>query len=623
MISSILSRLVILLIGTLYPAYASYKAVRTKNVREYVKWMMYWIVFALFTCVETFTDVFFSWFPFYYEVKIILVIWLLSPATKGSSILYRKFVHPTLSSREQEIDEYISKAKEQSYKQVLDIGSKGVSALMQTAIKGGGGLVNQLRKSYSLSDLSDPAHDDVHDEADTITEPHVTRRRRSPHRSSSTSVVYFSEVDVRPDRVAAVQSAEDISSSGYSSGEGLPLKVAAREGLQRTGSLTRSRSTRVTRSTVPKKSGASDESDENEEFDTNVVFHKETKGLPKLDEKTDSSSENEFLDSLDVVHDNVDDGLNNLNINSKNTQIITACEENVNINKIELSKNVSLECLSSNENDLNIENNPDILQITKDVGSFSAFLKNLIETKNDSENLDKAKTENTNINLDKSDREILKPTTEKLLEQVLASNPGSRGGKYNKRHAPLPPPSATHPIKPASNSLDSENTSLHDSTPSIKATLVLKPGLVRSVGSTESICKEVFLQPPKPKRTLLNRSRTSLSSTSSCSSKSKSSFSKLIKFPKKIGFWNKDNDAEKRSSWHSYMSQDYLKPLSDSKLQSKSDNDLLRTHVNVTPPHAVSLTKTGSQLSLRTLSESPLASRRIKIIRRYVDEDID
>ncbi|KAJ8920427.1 hypothetical protein NQ315_005295 [Exocentrus adspersus] len=135
MITSIISRLVILLFGTLYPAYASYKAVRTKNVKEYVKWMMYWIVFALFTCIETFTDVFLSWFPFYYEIKIVLVVWLLSPATKGSSILYRKFVHPMLSSREQEIDEYITKAKEQSYRQVLDLGTKGVSALMQTAIK--------------------------------------------------------------------------------------------------------------------------------------------------------------------------------------------------------------------------------------------------------------------------------------------------------------------------------------------------------------------------------------------------------------------------------------------------------------------------------------------------------
>lgn len=140
MISSIVSRLVILVFGTLYPAYASYKAVRTKNVKEYVKWMMYWIVFALFTCAETFTDVFLSfWFPFYYEIKIILVLWLLSPATKGSSILYRKFVHPMFSRREQEIDDYIAKAKEQGYHTVLHLGTKGVNyattVLMQTAIK--------------------------------------------------------------------------------------------------------------------------------------------------------------------------------------------------------------------------------------------------------------------------------------------------------------------------------------------------------------------------------------------------------------------------------------------------------------------------------------------------------
>lgn len=39
-------------------------------------------------------------FPFYYEIKIVVVLWLLSPATEGSSILYRKFVHPILVKRE-------------------------------------------------------------------------------------------------------------------------------------------------------------------------------------------------------------------------------------------------------------------------------------------------------------------------------------------------------------------------------------------------------------------------------------------------------------------------------------------------------------------------------------------
>ncbi|XP_018788724.1 PREDICTED: receptor expression-enhancing protein 2 isoform X8 [Bactrocera latifrons] len=139
MISALLSRFIILSFGTLYPAYASYKAVRTKNVKEYVKWMMYWIVYAFFTCIETFTDIFLSWFPFYYEVKVIIVLWLLSPATKGSSTLYRKFVHPMLTRREQEIDEYLNQAKERGYSAVLQLGTKGVNyatnVIMQTALK--------------------------------------------------------------------------------------------------------------------------------------------------------------------------------------------------------------------------------------------------------------------------------------------------------------------------------------------------------------------------------------------------------------------------------------------------------------------------------------------------------
>lgn len=165
MISAIVSRIVILLFGTLYPAYASYKAVRTKNVKEYVKWMMYWIVFAFFTCIETFTDILLSWFPFYYEIKVIIVLWLLSPATRGSSTLYRKFVHPMLTRREQEIDDYINQAKEKGYTAVLQLGSKGVNyatnVIMQTAIKAFNAPVlpgSMIRHSQSDDALASAIH---------------------------------------------------------------------------------------------------------------------------------------------------------------------------------------------------------------------------------------------------------------------------------------------------------------------------------------------------------------------------------------------------------------------------------------------------------------------------------
>jgi len=139
MISEVISRLIILVFGTLYPAYCSYTAIRTKNVKEYVRWMMHWVVFSCFVTIETFSDVFLSWFPFYYEVKVCIVFWLLSPMTKGSSILYKKFIHPKLSRHEQDIDEYINQAKEKGYKAVIDAGTKtfdyASKLIVETAIK--------------------------------------------------------------------------------------------------------------------------------------------------------------------------------------------------------------------------------------------------------------------------------------------------------------------------------------------------------------------------------------------------------------------------------------------------------------------------------------------------------
>ncbi|XP_057598845.1 receptor expression-enhancing protein 1 isoform X5 [Hippopotamus amphibius kiboko] len=174
MVAWIISRLVVLIFGTLYPAYYSYKAVKSKDIKEYVKWMMYWIIFALFTTAETFTDIFLCWFPFYYELKIAFVAWLLSPYTKGSSLLYRKFVHPTLSSKEKEIDDCLVQAKDRSYDALVHFGKRGLNVAATAAVmaaskvarllpfvssldlregQGQGALSERLR-SFSMQDLS-------------------------------------------------------------------------------------------------------------------------------------------------------------------------------------------------------------------------------------------------------------------------------------------------------------------------------------------------------------------------------------------------------------------------------------------------------------------------------------
>lgn len=166
MISVLMSRIIILTAGTLYPAYRSYKAVRTKDVREYVKWMMYWIVFALFCFTEALADMFIAfWFPFYYELKIMFVIWLLSPWTKGASILYRKWVHPTLSKHEREIDATLEHVKNESYNQVVNLGSKGLicarDIVATAALRGQMQLVQQIQRSYSMNDVSRKSADSL------------------------------------------------------------------------------------------------------------------------------------------------------------------------------------------------------------------------------------------------------------------------------------------------------------------------------------------------------------------------------------------------------------------------------------------------------------------------------
>ena len=49
-----------------------------------VKWMMYWIVFSLFSATESVLDPLLSfWLPFYNEVKVVLLLYLASPFTRG------------------------------------------------------------------------------------------------------------------------------------------------------------------------------------------------------------------------------------------------------------------------------------------------------------------------------------------------------------------------------------------------------------------------------------------------------------------------------------------------------------------------------------------------------------
>ncbi|BES90344.1 receptor expression-enhancing protein [Nesidiocoris tenuis] len=97
-------------IGFVYPAYASMKAIESPNKNDDTKWLTYWTVFASFSIVEFPSDVLLSWFPFYYLGKCLFMIWLFLPiSSNGSILLYNHIIRPRFLKHTESIDDMMSK----------------------------------------------------------------------------------------------------------------------------------------------------------------------------------------------------------------------------------------------------------------------------------------------------------------------------------------------------------------------------------------------------------------------------------------------------------------------------------------------------------------------------------
>ncbi|XP_070816287.1 receptor expression-enhancing protein 6 isoform X1 [Chaetodon trifascialis] len=106
------------LIGFVYPAYYSVKAIESLNKEDDTKWLTYWVVYGVFSLGEFFSDIFLYWFPFYYAFKCLFLLWCMAPMSwNGSQIIYNKVVRPIFLRHEAAVDNMVS-----------DLGGKAMSA---------------------------------------------------------------------------------------------------------------------------------------------------------------------------------------------------------------------------------------------------------------------------------------------------------------------------------------------------------------------------------------------------------------------------------------------------------------------------------------------------------------
>lgn len=66
-------QLVCNIIGFVYPAYCSMKALESPNKDDDTKWLTYWVTFAAFTIIEFFSEYIICWFPVYWLMKVIII----------------------------------------------------------------------------------------------------------------------------------------------------------------------------------------------------------------------------------------------------------------------------------------------------------------------------------------------------------------------------------------------------------------------------------------------------------------------------------------------------------------------------------------------------------------------
>lgn len=106
------------LIGFVYPAYFSIKAIESTDKEDDTKWLTYWVVYGIFSVAEFFSDIFLYWFPFYYVGKCLFLLWCMAPVVwNGSQLIYNRIVRPLFLKHQTRVDSVVN-----------DLSSKALNA---------------------------------------------------------------------------------------------------------------------------------------------------------------------------------------------------------------------------------------------------------------------------------------------------------------------------------------------------------------------------------------------------------------------------------------------------------------------------------------------------------------
>jgi hypothetical protein len=73
----------------------SFLAVETDHPDDDKQWLTYWVCFGIFNVIDQFAGFILKWVPFYYLAKLVLLLFLLHPKTRGAEMVYKYVILPS------------------------------------------------------------------------------------------------------------------------------------------------------------------------------------------------------------------------------------------------------------------------------------------------------------------------------------------------------------------------------------------------------------------------------------------------------------------------------------------------------------------------------------------------
>lgn len=95
-----------------YPAYVSLMAISSPDPADDTQWLTYWVVFAVFSIVESALGFIVVWIPFYFAIKVGFFMWLYHPKFMGAVLVYKEVITPFVMPHLQATEEKPQKKQE-------------------------------------------------------------------------------------------------------------------------------------------------------------------------------------------------------------------------------------------------------------------------------------------------------------------------------------------------------------------------------------------------------------------------------------------------------------------------------------------------------------------------------